>query len=375
MENMTLEQIAEDLKSKRLNKDLTLEQVAEHTKISKKNITAIEEGEFKQFSAPVYLYGFVVNLCELYGLDSTDILASLKEGLEKETLEQKEEEHEVHLEDKKQPVLKQKNYLLTFLLAGVALLLGLVFLAVITLLDKNEQKQVTSINTDNIVTKTTIYKMNSQKETFDLKVEDEVNILFDSGYQKLAIKSIEDKKMSFYLNDGEFSLTEEESLTVDVNKDQTDDIEIRLKKISGELAIIHINQLNYQIKSIDYQRIWDNEEHVLVNTDYVLFKNQEKTPIEVYVKATTLPSHLSYNIDGKRQNTSMLNAGKDIVILAEEHIEVIIGNYRSVILIVNKIPINLTLDNDKYSVTKIIKWIPDANNETRFDLIIKDYVN
>ena len=172
-----------------------------------------------------------------------------------------------------------------------------------------------------------------------------------------------------------FFLIEEDDISLDVNGDVVDDIKVRLKKISGKLAIVHIEQINYKDKSVDYQRIWDEGEHVLVESDYVLFKNQEKNPIEVYIKATKLPSHLSYHLDGRRQNTTMLNVDKDIIISAEEHLEVIIGNYRSVIFIVNKIPINLTLDNDKHSVTKIIKWIPDANNDTRFDLIIKDYVN
>lgn len=373
MERMSLDEIAERLKAKRLHKDLTLEQVAEHTKISKKMITMVEEGDFDKFPAPMYLYGFITNLCELYQVDHTDILVSLKENLEEKNIEQ---ETETHLQDKKQPLLKQQKHIPMIILGVVALLLISLFIFVIkALLEQNDQKKIKSITSNNVVTQTTVYKMNSQKETFDLKVEDEVNILFDSSYQKLVIKSIEEKEVNFYLNDSEFSFTEEGNIAIDVNEDQTNDIEFLLKKISGELAIIHINQLNYQTQIIDYQAILDNQEHVLVNTDYVLFKNQERMPIEIYIKATKLPSHLSYHIDGKRQNTTMLGSGKDILIVAEEHMEITIGNYRSVMFIVNKTPINLTLENDKHSVTKIIKWIPDANNETRFDLVIKDYVN
>ena len=375
MEKMTLEKISEKLKFERLDKDFTLEQVSKHTKILKKFIIAIEAGDFKVFPSNTYLYGFVTNLCDLYQIDDQAIVANLKEEIEKEEKKEKksEETSDIHLQDKEQPLFRKRSHNRVFIIIIAVLVFFILILSIN--FSFNSKDQVTSITSDNVVTQTIIYKMNNEKETFDLKTKDEVNILFDGSYQKLIVKEIKDSQVSFYLNELEFFLLEEGDISMDVNEDATDDIKVRLKKISGELAIVHIDQINYKDKLVDYQRIWNEEEHVLVETDHILFKNQEKKPIEVYVKATKLPSHLSYHLDGRRQNTTMLGVGKDIIISAEEHLEVIIGNYRSVIFIVNKIPINLTLDNDKHSVTKIIKWIPDANNNTKFDLIIKDYVN
>ena len=377
MENKTLEKIAERLKFERLEKNFTLEQVIEHTKMSKKFIMAIEDGQFNIFPAFMYLYGFVSNLCEMYGIDDKDILASLKEGME-ETGENDEEklaegERETHLQDKEQPLLRRRHYS-RISIVGAIIVAAFLFIFLIKI-SLGKKEHIKSITPDNVVTQKTLYKMNDQKETFDLKVKDEVDILFNSSYQKLVVKEIKESEVKFYLNDSEFALMEEGDIAMDVDGDETEDMEIRLKKISGELAIVHINQIHYNDKAVNYQNIWDTQEHILVKTDYALFKNQEKKPIEVYVKALKLPSHLSYHLDGRRQNTTMLDTGKDIIISAEEHLEIIIGNYRSVMFIVNKIPINLTLDNDKHSVTKIIKWVSDPNNETRFDLVIKDYVN
>ncbi|MBL8994693.1 MAG: hypothetical protein JNM63_15210, partial [Spirochaetia bacterium] len=153
------------------------------------------------------------------------------------------------------------------------------------------------------------------------------------------------------------------------------DIEVKLKKVSGDLAIISFAIQNYREDKVDYGSILTNQERVTVGKEYFLFTQQEKYPITVYVRAATQPSHLSYTVDGKRENVTTLQTGAATLIKADEHVEIQIGNFRSAELVINKIPINLTTDSEKFSITKIIKWVPDPNNETKFDLVIKDYLN
>ncbi|MDA8032247.1 MAG: helix-turn-helix domain-containing protein, partial [Alphaproteobacteria bacterium] len=225
MQHLTLAEISEKLKSQRLDRDFTLEQVEEQTKISKRFIIAIEESKFDVFPALMYLYGFVTNLCELYQIDSEQILNSLKYQLTASNQEETaaSEDVETHLQDKQQPPLRGKsNAKIAIYSLSIVLILLIVFVVKVSL---NENPQITSITLDNVVTQATIYKMNSEKETFDLKLKDSVNILFDNSYQKLVIDSIADNEVKFYLNDIEFKLNEAAQQSLDLNEDEIDDIE------------------------------------------------------------------------------------------------------------------------------------------------------
>ena len=61
--------VAEQLRSAREIKNMTIYQVAETTKIRTDHIRALEEGNFKVFSAPVYIRGSVKNYAMLLKLD------------------------------------------------------------------------------------------------------------------------------------------------------------------------------------------------------------------------------------------------------------------------------------------------------------------
>ena len=364
------------LKQERLNRDYPIEYVCEHTKISKRFLIAIEENDLSLFPAELYLEGFIINLCELYEIDPQPFLEERSLYLEKQQQEKKiiEEEHEPVKESPEKnsfiQVLKQPN--LTVAAVIVALLLVLILFI---LLFFKEKEKITLIMPNNETTDASIYKLTEEKETFDLKAHDSVNIFLNNEYRKFVLKAVHEDFVRFNVNGMDYSIGETNPMSIDLNNDESTDLEIDLKEIAGELAIIFFRLINYKNQSVDFQHIWNTQGQILVGKQYTLFKNQKKVPIELYVKAESLPSHLSYHIDGRRQNSIKLNTGSDRIIVAEEHIIIDIGNYRSIMFIINKIPINLSLDHDKYSVTKIIKWVANSNNETKFDLIIKNSLN
>jgi len=368
-----MQSIGEILKKERLEKDLTLDQVAEITKISKSVLQQVEDDDFSSFPAEMYVQGFLVNICECYGIQSSDVVRIRKNrGSDEEILtgtqkksENIEEDESIIPEDN-----NKKKIMILALIIGVLVIIGAVILVFIT-----RETTIIYTNTENELSKNTVYRLNGDKELFDLVVKDEIKIFHDSGYYHFVLHVINEESISFSIENANFRLSMGETLPVDLDKDDTPDVELHLRNISGELARLFIQRESTGGNKIDYQQLWDNEENVYVGKEFVLLEKQDKLPLELFIKAQQLPSQIQYIVDGKQMKSTRLNAGQGEFVLAEESIEITIGNYQSVQFFINKIPINLTMEHSKYSVTKIIKWVRYPYNETKFDLIIKDYVN
>ncbi len=69
--------VAEQLRQAREAQKLTVQQVADTTKIRTDHITALEEGNYGVFSAPIYIRGSVKNYARLLKLDAAQIMAAL----------------------------------------------------------------------------------------------------------------------------------------------------------------------------------------------------------------------------------------------------------------------------------------------------------
>ncbi|HMM37736.1 MAG TPA: helix-turn-helix domain-containing protein [Desulfovibrio sp.] len=72
---MTLKELGELLRAERERKSLSLKQVMESTKISRRILVALEEGDRKNLPHPVYAKGFVRNYARILGLDDTELAA------------------------------------------------------------------------------------------------------------------------------------------------------------------------------------------------------------------------------------------------------------------------------------------------------------
>jgi cytoskeleton protein RodZ len=117
--------VAEQLSVAREAQKLTVQQVADATKIRADHISALEQGNFGVFSAPVYIRGSVKNYAKLLKLDLPPLMAALEIELEQT---EKFSEPPPFTDDPKKPL----DYIL-FLLAKLNLkwALVVVMLAVI----------------------------------------------------------------------------------------------------------------------------------------------------------------------------------------------------------------------------------------------------
>ena len=73
--------VAEQLRQAREAQGLDVHQVAEITKIRTDHIRALEEGDYDQFVAPVYIRGFVRSYARVLKLDEAQLAADLEQEL------------------------------------------------------------------------------------------------------------------------------------------------------------------------------------------------------------------------------------------------------------------------------------------------------
>jgi cytoskeletal protein RodZ len=74
--------VGEQLRAGREARNLTVEQVADITKMRSDHVRAIEQGDFKVFSAPVYIKGFVRTYARLVKLDETSLSSAIERELD-----------------------------------------------------------------------------------------------------------------------------------------------------------------------------------------------------------------------------------------------------------------------------------------------------
>ncbi len=222
-----------------------------------------------------------------------------------------------------------------------------------------------------------VFALYGQSQTLELSEGDQLRIFFANTIVLLSLTEVTAETLSFTTTNGsKHHLNLHTKHFIDLDNDDTAELLMKYQKLSGELAVIFVENLLFGVVQVDYEQLWNTHKHVLVGKHYTLLENQAKLPITVYVHARSLPIHLSYNIDGRRQNTVNLSTGASVTITADEHLELQVGNYLSAALIINNIPINLHLEEyNRYSTTKIIKWLANYDNETLFDLVITDYIN
>ncbi|MBN8215794.1 MAG: helix-turn-helix domain-containing protein [Spirochaetes bacterium] len=376
------------LKHARLAKNLSLEKLVQRTKLVKSVILQIEADQFDRFPAPLYVMGFIQNLCEEIGVEPGPILEEYKAWLRTRSPgEVPETTVAIQPMDEAPPAEPAVLPALAALrlpgnkvqrLVYLSVIGALALLAVVALIVKIRGRETqTVITTDNEVMKTSTYRMYGEKSSYDLKSGDTVRVFVSDSVKLFTLTAVTSapEQITFTLDNKSYSLQVEQALQLTTGTSAAPDLEVKLRKISGDLAIVALTVLGYREDKVDYAAIWTNQEHVTVGKETVLFAQQDKFPITVYIRAATQPSHLSYNVDSKRENTATLQTGAATLIRAEETLELQVGNFRSVEIIINKIPVNLATKTDKFSITKIIKWVPDPNNETRYDLVIKDTAN
>ena len=219
------------------------------------------------------------------------------------------------------------------------------------------------------------YSLFDRFDTFPLKENDIVQIFFSDKKINFHLLRISNDYVSFDV--GRFkasTLTIREKIAMDLDNDGENELILKYQKKGDNHVMIYFETIPKQSEETDLSVYWREREKVKVGKSFTLIEEATPQLISFYVRATSLPIYLSYNVDGRKQNSFSLDPNTDVLITAENHLEIQIGNYLSGIYLLNKRHIDLKIEGSrKFSVTKIIKWLPSSINETRSDLIIQDY--
>ena len=394
----TVNKLASDIKKLRLKRSLKIDDLAKITYTPLVNLVKIEKSNFG-FLDKVYMRGIIENIFlalgkegETYWVENKDSIDGLLIQLEKETkgeqnLDIEKDEDESKLDSStytstqfsNKEVGIQKRYGVTFwilLALSILVIIGGVFATLSYFNAKKKQEFHNSLkkigNTKE--NKKKEYKLYSSEDSFILKKGDSVKIFLKNKIYELIIEEISENKAEFVINNNNYDIVKDKHLQIVLDEESNAGVEISLKKQDDQEIILFVGINNDELDQKNYEKLWKESTKITVSNEHVLLRATNQRPIVVYIKAEEIPSNIIYNVDGNQTDNFNLRPGSHILIQAEEHLQLQLGNYRSLMLFVNDIPILLDFSINSFSISKIIKWIPNGDNQNLFDLIIKDMI-
>lgn len=390
--------IGKAIASLRKSKGVSTDEVSKKIKISEIYLKNIEKGIFT-FIDRVYVIGFIENYCLEFGKEGKEFFIQNKKsiltciGKEKEIILNKDQ---LNLKNNIKVVSSEKRYGLIVIIIFILTLIIGALLFFIFFGDKKDNFNLNEIK-KTIKVENEKFIFNKKSDSFKLFESNEVSLEKENIILQL-IKIEEDKavfkikNLSIDMVSNESSLNENLSNRTQSNNysnltfynDKIENLivssnlnlELKIEKNNQNYIIIYIENLNSYQNRIDYNDIWETNTHLQHKESTIILSKEKKVNISVYVKSTFLPSYILYNIDGYRTSKSYLKKNEFLTIKANELLQLDIGNYKTVMFIVNETPIDLLEVGKKnsFATSKIIRWVPNQNNTNYFDLIIESAV-
>ena len=400
--------LGKELATLRKSKKITTEQIAQKTRISLNYLKNIEKSSFFFIDA-VYVFGFIENYCLELGEEGKlffeknkqrihNILNNAENNISRSGNNDANQNksslktssnikiysnlaaNKKKLRVKEVTAPRKKSFFIILLVLFTILVAGVVFFF---LQDKRKSFTIAEIKKSSPVKKED-FIFNQKKTSFKLFMSNQ--IVLDKEKLVLELIDIQQEKVNFLLKKNQNSIsnlnTVYSNFFVDGQQEQSISntnfsLTFKVEKNNGNYIILSLENNLFQEKNINYNEIWKTNTHLQHKNYTVILSEKSKLNISVYLKSTFLPSYISYNIDGYRTARKSLNKNESLEINADELLQLDIGNYRTVMLIVNGIPIDLLEVGDKnsYATSKIIRWVPNQNNNNYFDLIVESSIN
>ncbi len=388
--------IGEEIKSLRIMNNLSVEDIAKKTQISHVFIDQVEKNSFSKLPKFAFSQGLFKNLIETFSLSNQEeekLMLRFEQDFfadanEPNNTSKQNYNNPSHLEktnnkdesESETSFFKKNRFYISI---SVILIISIVILFALwnNLYSKNNQL----LERENKIKPAKTFSLYNKTDTFDLEVGDKIKIFSFLGTSEYTLTSIsssfERNRFIEFKNSATGQVTKlflHLEYFYDLNQDGENDLLIKFQKLSGDIAVTSFTILEQKDEEFDFDKIWNSQTKVKIplKKDINLIENHFKTPIEIFIKTGFLPVHLSFNIDGQKQNQINLKPRASFSLIAENHITLQIGNYASTKLVINKIPLEWEDGvRNNFSTTKIIKWRPTIFNETKFNLLIKDYNN
>ncbi|HOV12978.1 MAG TPA: helix-turn-helix domain-containing protein [Spirochaetota bacterium] len=368
-----MEELGSYLKECRINQNLSIDKVVEETHIVRKFVEAIESEQFNAFPGEAYLKGFLRTYSEYLGLNAEDVIRRYEKI--------KLAESPLPMEQLiPKPSFDFKPFLVMFtiiLLAGLVIF-GIVFISI------NISKNIANTNPDkNNKTKTTvkkeetkkdekkkeetIYTLTEKEKEFSLKKSDIVE--FNIGAEKFSI-NVKEVNPTVIISDNkgkEYFLIKSYQQRLDVNSDNSNDIEIILNSWDNKVA-----NITFKLNLTEESKI-DKATDSVVNLQGENIETiGKKSLIEdiVFDMSIQNETFLRYQTDALDYIEGYYKAGTLINVKAQKSVILWFANAGAVTLNFKSFGKTLSPGDVGKIEVKNIKWVQNALGE--YDLQISN---
>lgn len=206
-----MDEIGQRLRAARIEKGLTIDDLQQSTKIQKRYLIAIEEGQLNQLPGEFYERAFMKQYAEAVGLDSRELLGDTVIEVPQETDNEVKKIQKTVKEDKRKPNEQSDrtmDFIKKYLPQAIVILLVIIILgAIFGIATQNRAKNQTVIPD-----KSESIKKDNDKKKADKKADEEAAKKKEADKKAAADKKAKEDKEK---EDNKFSITEDKN---DANK-------------------------------------------------------------------------------------------------------------------------------------------------------------
>jgi len=385
-----MNQIGPVFREARTRSGKTIDDATRETKIAKKYLNAIENENFDIFPGETYLIGFLRNYAQFLGLDPDEMVLKYKDY--------KIQEQPAPIE---QLTARPKNKKKQFLIILVFIMIISTVLYVILSGEKGEreiaketEKKVKQEKDLSVQQDTNIIVFEEEEVIKDFKKGDIIEFPLRNKKHSISIDGI-DENLDLSIADIPFSLSTDEHMEIDFDRDGRKDLLIRANRFDEgavNLTLKKLYKTNLLDKEIsplmekkdeDQERPSEHPEVVIIKDDDLLspvpvapktgFKivsSYEKTDINMFVK-TKSTIYFGYYIDDGNKEEALLKNGEELSVSAKDILRITAANAKGADIEINNIPV--ILGESRQVVAKVVRWYRDSENEDLYHLVIDDW--
>jgi hypothetical protein len=389
-----MNQLGPIFKDARAESGKSIDDAVKETKIAKKYLFAIENENFDIFPGETYLIGFIRNYSQFLGLDPDEMVLKYRDY--------KIQEQPAPIEQ----LTAKTSPLKRFVLIGIIFVI-IVSAALYLILTSERVKG--SKDKGRPVAQETVEEETQREEASGITYFEEEEIIRDfikgdiieipvqNSVHRISIDGI-GENLEFSIGDIPFTLSTDERVEVDFDRDGRKDILLRtnrlgdgsvnltLKKIfkseSSDLIIGLSEEGGEASPAGDQEPEAGPPEVVIIKEDdlfaaipvapkggFQILSGYEKTEISAVVRGIST-AYLSYRVDEEDKQEELLNAGEEVSFSASDVVYLTASNARGMSVKINDVTV--TLGKGGETVAKVIRWYRDSDDSDLFHLIIDD---
>lgn len=385
-----MNQIGPVFREARTRSGKTIEEAVRETKIAKKYLNAIENENFDIFPGETYLIGFLRNYAQFLGLDPDEMVLKYKDY--------KIQEQPAPIE---QLTARPRNTKRYFLVVVICVMIVSVVLYVFFLGRRGDQKIATKmedkVEQKNVQTQKkddTVVVFEEEEVIKDFKKGEVIAFPLRNSRYEVTIDGIEET-FDFSIEDIPFSLSNDEHVEIDFDRDGRKDLMIRPNSFGEGTVNLTLKKLyrsDLQEKdmgpSVDIEGdktqlsggppevVIIREEGLLSQlpiapkTGFQIVSSYEKTEINMLAQTQSI-TYIGYYVDDGSKEETLLKNGDQLSVMAKDVLRITAANAGNVDIKINDIP--LSLGDKGQVVAKVIRWYRDSESNELYHLVIDEW--